>query len=90
MENVKNFLEADHAELQKNNKDYTEYVQVEASLVIARCASDMQFPGEALGNKDWSHEAFPYFANCVRNNVFMDVTLNSNATVKTLLGGAYY
>ena len=51
------------------------------------CAADTEFP---LEDKDYSHESFPYFANCVKNNMFMNLTLNQNSTVKSLLGDVHY
>ena len=66
-------MERDTSDVARENKDYTFHVQSKLEDVFQTCAQDTEFP---LEDKDFSHESFPWFANCVKNNVFMNPVLN--------------
>ena len=84
MENVKAFMETPAEEIAAENKDYTFYVQAKVNDVMENCAKDTDF---SLADKDFEHGSFPWFANCVKNNVFASPVLNQNKTVRTKLAG---
>jgi hypothetical protein len=54
---------------------------------MENCAQDTEFP---LEEKDFDHGSFPWFANCVQNNVFLTPALNQNIAVRRLVGGVQY
>ena len=77
-------METPAEEIAASNKDYTFFVQAKLEKVMENCATDTEFP---LAEKDFDHGSFPWFANCVKNNVFMSTTLNQNKTVRTQVAG---
>ena len=87
MENMKEFLSQDFSEHEAANNDFTSHVQVHLNRTLNRCAEDTQFP---LEERDFGHENFSWFANCVKNNVFVNQVLNQNGTVRRNIAGAHY
>ena len=78
MEHLRLYLENDGAEAQSNN-DFTPFVQHKVNQVLNSCANETQW---SLEEKDVEHANFGWFANCVRNNVFMSTALNQNRTAR--------
>ena len=87
MENIKEFLSQDFSEHEASNNDFTSHVQAHLTKTMNRCAEDTQFSVE---EKDFDNENFVWFANCVRNNVFVNPVLNQSRTVRRNLAGVNY
>ena len=85
MENIKTFLSQDFSEHEAANNDFTSHVQAHLNKAVDRCAEDTQFSRE-----DMDGENFVWFANCVKNNVFVNPVLNQNKTIRQNLGGVHY
>ena len=87
MENVKSFMEKETSEVASEFPTYTFYAQAKLGEVMENCAADNEW---SLEEKDFDSASFPYFANCVKNNVMFNAGLNSNVALKTLITGAQY
>ena len=86
-EQIKEFMQVDQDELAKSNKDFTFFTRSQLNKVMQACAADNSYD---LDEKETESSNFGYFANCVKNNVFMNKTLNQNRTVRELVGGVHY
>ena len=86
MENFKQFMEKDTSDLASEHKTYTFYAQAKLADVMESCAKDTDFP---LEEKNVDHGSFPWFANCVKNNVFLNPTLNQNQCVRSFVGAEW-
>ena len=83
---LKEFMERDSKELSAENNDYTFYTQAKLGEVLGRCAADTEFP---LEEKDFDNSNLGWFANCVKNGIFMAPALNQNRTMRNLAGVQY-
>ena len=72
-DDLKNYLAQDVASLEESNKDFTPHVQKSLAGIFSQCAQDTEYPH---GENNTDHENFGWFANCVRNNVFVNPVLN--------------
>ena len=86
-DNLKAYLERDRESIAGEYKDYTFHIHNKMKSVMQACASDTEFD---LASKKYSSENYPWFANCVKNNVFMTPSLNQNNAVKNLVADVHY
>ena len=83
---LREFMERDSKEIAGSNKDYTFYTQAKLNEVFERCAGDTEF---SLVDKDFDNSSYGWFANCVKNGIFMSPALNQNRTMRNLAGVHY-
>lgn len=70
---VREFMEADQGALAAQHKDLTKYVLKNLQVTMEKCADDNEL---SLAEMDFDSPNYPYFANCVKNNVFFNPKLN--------------
>ena len=71
----------------KDYPEFTNFVSASLKKVMKTCARDTEY---SLADNDTESENYPWFKNCVRNNVFLSPTLNQNKAVRQVIGGVYY
>lgn len=83
-DSVRGFMEADVGALTKEHKDLTKFVLSNLNQTIETCAADNDL---SVAEMDFESSNYPYFANCVKNNVFFNTKLNQSPSVRMLVGG---
>ena len=66
-------LNADAKALGAENKDLSPFVLSNLKKTIETCAADNGLKADSM---DFDSASYPYFANCVKNNVFFNTKLN--------------
>lgn len=84
---VRGFMEADVKALAAEHKDLTKFVLKSLNHTIETCAADNDLSAAEM---DFDSPNYPYFANCVKNNVFMNTKLNQSQAVRKLVGGTHW
>ena len=84
---VREFLEADKSALAAEHKDLTKFVLKSVNQTLETCAQDN---GLSVEEMDFDSPNYPYFSNCVKNNVFFNPRLNQCASVRKLVAGTYW
>jgi len=83
---LREFMEQDSKARSAENKDYTFYTDAKFNEVLERCAGDTEF---SLLDKDFESSNYGWFANCVKNGIFMSPALNQNRSMRNLAGVHY-
>lgn len=84
---VRGFMEADIGALTAEHKDLTKFVLRNLNETIETCAADNELNASEM---DFESPNYPYFANCVKNNVFLNTKLNQSPAVRRLVGGVHW
>ena len=70
---VRGFMTADVKALAAEHKDLNPFVLSSLNKTIETCAADNGLKADSM---DFDSANYPYFANCVKNNVFFNTKLN--------------
>lgn len=87
VEQVKAFLSMDQKKLSTQFEDFGSLKKKTLKQSMEQCAQEFDYP---LDGNDTEHENFRHFAICLRNQVFLNPTLNQSRALRVNLLGIDY